>query len=61
MAIFTGCITHSPDKYDVQKMGMADMSQVKEIKLRMSHYQVLADGKPNLSSIRYLSQKTDLR
>ena len=49
VAIFTGCITScSPDKYDVQEMGMVDMSQVKEIKLRMSHYQVLADGKAQL-------------
>ena len=37
VAIFIGCITScSPDKYDVQEMGMVNMNQIKEIKLRMS-------------------------
>ena len=49
VAIFIGCITScSPDKYDVQEMGMVNMNQIKEIKLRMSHYQILADGKAQL-------------
>lgn len=47
--IFTGyLISCSPDKYDVQKMGIVDMEQVKEIRLRTSHFQLLADGKAQL-------------
>lgn len=54
VAIFIGCITScSPDKYDVQEMGMVNMIN-QEIKLRMSHYQILADGKLQLEFTRYL-------
>lgn len=47
--IFIGCIIScTPDKYDILEIGMVDMKQVKEIKLRTSHYQVLANGKAQL-------------
>ncbi len=48
-SVFIGClISCTPDKYDFREMGTVDMNLVKEIKLRMSHFQVLADGKAQL-------------
>lgn len=45
-AVFIAACT--PDKYEFREMGMADMDDVREIKLRISHYQLLADGKAQL-------------
>jgi len=48
-AIFIGCILScTPDKDEVLEMGPVDMDHIKEIKLRTSHYQILADGKAQL-------------
>ena len=48
-AIFIGCILScTPDKDEILEMGLVDMDHIKEIKLRTSHYQVLADGKAQL-------------
>ncbi|MEY8592542.1 hypothetical protein AALK14_13965 [Butyricimonas hominis] len=47
--LLAGCILScTPDKYDVAKIGMTDMSSIKEIKLRTNHFQVLANGKAQL-------------
>ena len=48
-ALLVGCVfSCTPDKYEVVEMGTVDMSSIKEIKLRMNHFQVLADGKAQL-------------
>ena len=47
--IFIGCIMScTPDKYKYHEPGMVDMNDVKEIKLRVSHDQLLANGKAQL-------------
>ena len=57
-AIFIGCITScTPDKDEVLEMGLVDMDHIKEIKLRTSHYQVLADGKAQLEFNPLLTTK----
>lgn len=49
VVIFTGCVTScTPDKDEILEMGTIDMNRIKEIKLRTSHYQLLADGKARL-------------
>lgn len=47
--LFIGCfLSCTPDKDEVLEMGTIDMDQVKTIKLRMSHFQLLSDGKAQL-------------
>ena len=47
--LLIGCMfSCTPDKYEVVEMGTVDMSNIKEIKLRTNHFQVLADGKAQL-------------
>lgn len=47
--LFIGCfLACTPDKDKVLEMGMIDMDLVKTIKLRMSHFQLLCNGKAQL-------------
>lgn len=39
------CTACTPDRYEFREMEMVDMHQIREIKLRASHYQLLADGR----------------
>ncbi|RHR78343.1 hypothetical protein [Odoribacter sp. AF15-53] len=58
VAIFIGCIIScTPDKDEVLEMGLVDMDHIKDIKLRTSHYQLLANGKAQLEFNPLLTTK----
>ena len=58
VVIFIGCIIScTPDKDEVLEMGLVDMDHIKDIKLRTSHYQLLANGKPQLEFNPLLTTK----
>lgn len=42
------CTACTPDRYEFREMGTVDMNQIREIRLRASHYQLLADGRANI-------------
>lgn len=49
MVVLIGSLTScTPDKYEFQEMEPVDMQVIREIKLRTSHFQLLADGKAQL-------------
>ena len=58
VVIFIGCIIScTPDKDEVLEMGLVDMDHIKDIKLRTSHYQLLANGKAQLEFNPLLTTK----
>ncbi len=48
-------VSCTPDKYDVKEFDMVDMDRVQEIALRLSHYEVLADGKACITFSPFLT------
>ena len=48
MLLMMLCFACTPDDYDVYEMGATDMANIGQIKLCLSHYQLLADGKAEL-------------
>ena len=58
VVIFIGwIISCTPDKDEVLEMGLVDMDHIKDIKLRTSHYQLLANGKAQLEFNPLLTTK----
>lgn len=57
MLLIMLCFACTPDDYDVYEMGATDMANIGQIKLCLSHYQLLADGKAELELTPILTTK----
>ena len=57
MLLMMLCFACTPDDYDVYEMGATDMANIGQIKLCLSHYQLLADGKAELELTPVLTTK----
>lgn len=58
IVIFIGCMTSClPGKYEILEMDMVDMNDIQEIKLRLNHFQLLADNKAQIEFSPLLTTK----
>lgn len=57
MLIMLLCFACTPEDYELHEMGTTDMANIGQIKLCLSHYQLLADGKAKLELTPILTTK----